>query len=181
MSIDPTATTSTVRGLEHAKLFLDALINAIPSPVLVKDHLHRFIAVNTAFTVFFRRSADEILGRNDYDFFLAEDAQFFQSTDTQALEQGDVVEYERTYTLDGCTRWMLVRKCRLICPDESRVVVLLLNDVTESREAEHALRESEARFRSLTTLSADWFWEQDAEFRFTLVSTGANSPPASVG
>jgi len=30
-----------------------------------------------------------------------------------------------------------------------------------------ALRESEARFRSLTNLSSDWYWEQDTEFRFT--------------
>jgi diguanylate cyclase (GGDEF)-like protein/PAS domain S-box-containing protein len=30
-----------------------------------------------------------------------------------------------------------------------------------------ALRESEARFRSLTNLSSDWYWEQDAEYRFT--------------
>ena len=38
------------------------------------------------------------------------------------------------------------------------------------REAERAMRESEARFRSLTALSSDWFWEQDAEFRFTAIS-----------
>jgi len=29
-----------------------------------------------------------------------------------------------------------------------------------------ALRESEARFRSLTELSSDWYWEQDPELRF---------------
>ncbi|MHB1123657.1 MAG: PAS domain-containing protein [Ramlibacter sp.] len=29
-----------------------------------------------------------------------------------------------------------------------------------------ALRESEARFRSLTLLSASWYWEQDDQFRF---------------
>src|SRR5689334_6181653 len=29
-----------------------------------------------------------------------------------------------------------------------------------------ALRDSEARFRSLTELSSDWYWEQDAELRF---------------
>src|SRR5688572_14645233 len=34
-------------------------------------------------------------------------------------------------------------------------------------EAERAVRESEARFRALTNLSSDWYWEQDAEFRFT--------------
>ncbi len=34
-------------------------------------------------------------------------------------------------------------------------------------EVEHAMRESEERFRSLTNLSSDWYWEQDTEFRFT--------------
>ncbi len=36
----------------------------------------------------------------------------------------------------------------------------------------HELRQSEARFRDLTELSADWYWEQDAEFRFTQMSVG---------
>jgi PAS domain S-box-containing protein len=40
------------------------------------------------------------------------------------------------------------------------------------REAEAAMRESEARFRSLTELSSDWFWEQDEELRYTAVSRG---------
>src|SRR5262249_37444913 len=33
------------------------------------------------------------------------------------------------------------------------------------------LRESEARFRSLTTLSSDWYWEQDADYRFVAMTT----------
>jgi diguanylate cyclase (GGDEF)-like protein/PAS domain S-box-containing protein len=33
-----------------------------------------------------------------------------------------------------------------------------------------ALRESEARFRSLCELSSDWYWEQDADLRFTVIS-----------
>jgi PAS domain S-box-containing protein len=32
------------------------------------------------------------------------------------------------------------------------------------------LRESEARYRSLTELASDWYWEQDADGRFTKVS-----------
>jgi len=38
------------------------------------------------------------------------------------------------------------------------------------RRAEIAMRESEERFRSLTELSSDWYWEQDEELRFTSLS-----------
>jgi len=45
--------------------------------------------------------------------------------------------------------------------------VTIYTDVTQRARAERALRDSEERFRSLTALSSDWFWEQDAELRFT--------------
>ncbi len=42
-----------------------------------------------------------------------------------------------------------------------------VEDITESHTNQQQLLYSEARFRSLTELSADWYWEQDTEFRFT--------------
>ena len=39
------------------------------------------------------------------------------------------------------------------------------------KQAERELRESEARFRSLTALSSDWYWEQDEQFRLTFMSS----------
>jgi diguanylate cyclase (GGDEF)-like protein/PAS domain S-box-containing protein len=44
-------------------------------------------------------------------------------------------------------------------------------NITARRGAEQALRESESRFRDLTALSSDWYWEQDEELRFTFVSS----------
>jgi diguanylate cyclase (GGDEF)-like protein/PAS domain S-box-containing protein len=46
----------------------------------------------------------------------------------------------------------------------------ILRDVTQRRHMESALRESEKRFRDLTQLSSDWYWEQGPDHRFTLVS-----------
>jgi diguanylate cyclase (GGDEF)-like protein/PAS domain S-box-containing protein len=46
-------------------------------------------------------------------------------------------------------------------------------DITERKRAQEQLRENEARFRALTSLSSDWYWEQDEEFRFVRV-TGAD-------
>jgi CheY-like chemotaxis protein len=44
----------------------------------------------------------------------------------------------------------------------------LLEQAVEERTAE--LRESEARYRSLTELASDWYWEQDETGRFSKVS-----------
>jgi len=44
----------------------------------------------------------------------------------------------------------------------------LLEQTVQERTAE--LRESEARFRSLTELASDWYWEQDENMNFTKVS-----------
>jgi len=46
------------------------------------------------------------------------------------------------------------------------------NEVLEKMVAERTaeLRESEARYRSLTELASDWYWEQDENMNFTKVS-----------
>ena len=45
---------------------------------------------------------------------------------------------------------------------------LILEQAVQERTAE--LRESEARYRSLTELASDWYWEQDESGNFTRVS-----------
>ena len=44
----------------------------------------------------------------------------------------------------------------------------MLEQTVQERTAE--LRESEARYRSLTELASDWYWEQDESGNFTKVS-----------
>ncbi len=43
----------------------------------------------------------------------------------------------------------------------------IVRDVTERRRMDQLLRDSEARFRAMTNLSSDWYWETDAQSRFT--------------
>ncbi len=50
------------------------------------------------------------------------------------------------------------------------IVAWLVSALNAERAKTHQeLARSEARFRSLTQLSSDWYWEQDADFRFVRV------------
>ena len=63
----------------------------------------------------------------------------------------------------------------------SRVIGSQIGQFVERKRAEESLRESEARFRSLTQLSSDFFWETDAAHRFTQFVHGPNYPEAHLG
>jgi diguanylate cyclase (GGDEF)-like protein/PAS domain S-box-containing protein len=53
-----------------------------------------------------------------------------------------------------------------------------IGQFVQRKQAEEVVRESEERFRSLTELSSDWFWEQDEHFRFTRMT---NATGGSIG
>lgn len=59
------------------------------------------------------------------------------------------------------------------------ILVLLVSALNAERgHVYQSLARSEARFRSLTQLSADWYWEQDAEFKFVrIIDESRNSYP----
>jgi diguanylate cyclase (GGDEF)-like protein/PAS domain S-box-containing protein len=59
-------------------------------------------------------------------------------------------------------------------------------DITAKKLADQALRDSETRFRDLTELSSDWYWEMGPDLRFTHVHAGHGShsqfrPSESIG
>jgi PAS domain S-box-containing protein len=101
-----------------------------------------------------------------------EDRARFLAARDAALESrdGGSVEFRITRT-DGRVLWVLSRqKVFADGSGKARRMLAALLDITERKESERALRESEARFRSLTDLSSDWYWEQDAQFRLTSMS-----------
>ena len=71
-------------------------------------------------------------------------------------------------------------------PDErlqqaARVIGSQVGQFLQRKQAEEALRESEARFRSLTQMSSDFFWETDAQHRFVSLVHGPNYAATGMG
>src|SRR4051812_30990755 len=52
------------------------------------------------------------------------------------------------------------------------LVLVLFAKLDREKRAERELRESEARYRALSDLSADSYWEQDERYRFTMILPG---------
>jgi len=54
--------------------------------------------------------------------------------------------------------------------DLARANARLKDDIAARKRIESALRASEERFQRLASMSSDWYWEQDADLHFTMIS-----------
>jgi diguanylate cyclase (GGDEF)-like protein/PAS domain S-box-containing protein len=73
---------------------------------------------------------------------------------------------------DGRT-WYAEVSRRALKSSERWLIVTISRDIDERRRTQQLLTRSEARFRALTELSSDWYWECDPSHRF--VSFGGRS------
>ena len=118
-------------------------------------------------------AAGEMLGRSMYDF-MDERARAEARENMRRREQGISEQHDfRLTRKDGSDLWTAMSSSAALDDDGRYVGALaMVTDITERRLAELALRDSEERFRSLTALSSDWYWEHDEEFRLTKVVGG---------
>jgi PAS domain S-box-containing protein len=135
----------------------------------------RAVWTNRAAEQMFGFERGEIVGKTIESFYLSRDD--YLATGAAVAQQvlaGRTYEAElRMRRSDGTVFWVQLSG-KAVSPCElSQGTVWVVVDITERKRAEEQLRESEARFRSLTELSSDWYWEQDENFRFIDSSIGA--------
>ena len=118
-------------------------------------------------------TAAEMVGRSMYDF-MDDRARADARENVRRREQGISEQHDfRLTRKDGSDLWTAMSTSTAFDADgRYEGALAMVTDITERRRADQALRESEERFRSLTALSSDWYWEQDEEFRLTKVVGG---------
>ena len=162
-------------GLREQLVFIQQLIETVPQPIFFKHADGRYLGVNKAWEAFFGIPREQFIGKSVFELYPnnqdlakkhhAKDRELFDNPGSQSYEAAIVAA-------DGRVHHTIYNKATFNRADGSVAGLIgTITDVTELKETEAALRRSEGRFRDLTELSSDWYWEQDAKFRFTQMSS----------
>lgn len=126
--------------LIRSRAFLDSLIENLPNMVFVKDAKElRFVRFNRAGEDLLGIHRSELIGKNDYDFFPAEQADHFTARDRDVLAGREIVDIpeEPIATRKGGTRYLHTRKIPVLGADGTPEYLLgISDDITDKREAE---------------------------------------------
>lgn len=147
--------------LRASKDSMGLMLNSITDGLLILDHDARFLYFNVAARKLLAErgvDAEELIGKK----YLAE--AFREASDDEfgpafrrAMSERVPVEVESYYA--PFDHWYLIR----FFPMNKNGMAMAIQDTTERRRIEDALRESETRFRALAEASPGLIWQVDAK------------------
>lgn len=136
--------------LKSSKDYLVNILNNIGDPVFVKDDQHKLTLVNDAFCSTFGRFREDIIGKTLVEDVPPNEQDHFLAIDRQVLANGKENSCEETLTVKGSkTSTILTKKTRYVAENGDKYLIGVIRDITERKQAEKDLSESEARYRSL--------------------------------
>ena len=134
--------------LSAANRFLDSMIENIPNMIFVKDAKElRFVRLNRAGEDLLGFSRHELIGKNDYDFFPPDQAEFFISADRETLRNRRLVDIpeETIQTKNKGLRILHTKKIPILdASGEPSFLLGISEDITETRKAQEALLQAQA-------------------------------------
>jgi len=157
---------SEALALEHTVIFN----SAAEAIALVRP---RYVAkCNRQWCELFGYELDEAAGKPPWDIFpsyeyWAEFTKNCQLAIAAGRAYSAVVQLRRT---NGELFWAEISGMAVDPKNLKLGVVWMGTDISQRLRTEAELIASEQRFRDLVSLSTDWYWEQDENFRFTHVS-----------
>ena len=147
-----------------------AMLNFSSDLVLVLDRDRRIVQANDAVCTFAGKNRDDILEKSiEASPLAAFDHPLIRSRITDALNGREVTEELRFLRQDE-ELFFRIKFLPTVFNDGAPGVTIILEDITEGRRAEEALRESEMLFRSLVENINDLILNVDETCTFTYVS-----------
>ena len=131
------------------EISLKTIIEGTTDAIFVKDNQGRYVVVNSACAKFLGYQIEEIIGNDDYKLLPPEVAQQAQAADKQVVSSGKTLHIEEEVpTIHGIR---IFQSTKDVCQDEHGNAIGLVGiarDITPRKQAEEALKESEAKLRA---------------------------------
>ena len=174
--IDITERKRAEKSLQESKKYLDRIINTVASPLFVKDSNHKFCLVNDALCSLLSMPSEDLIGATGYEIFPEEQMKVFLAKDEEVFTTGkENINEEFITNGKGNIRTVITRKTLYTDPDGNKFLVGVINDITESKQAELVLQESEEKFRSITEQTNDLISISDSRGIITYASSASKT------
>ncbi len=153
--------------LRQRELQQKAILDNIPDMAWLKDREGRFIAVNRAFEAATGRKAGDVVGQTDELVWPGDIAAKHQAEDEMVMASGRrIAIVEPLRRADGSERWVETVKTPVAdSAGRAAGTAGISRDVTDRKEMEEALRESEERYRLFLQNFPGIAFRTDAELR----------------
>ncbi|MBS1227245.1 MAG: hypothetical protein H6R17_522 [Proteobacteria bacterium] len=147
--IDISSEKRIEKALIDRNEYLRALIDNLPSNVWLKDDISRYLAVNkTLAQELGRPSADDLVGKTDFDIGSPEQAERYRAEDQAALISDQSSNGEQITKVHRHDRGFEIYKSPPAINGQSVGTVGFARDMTERHREQQALSESESQQRS---------------------------------
>lgn len=159
-------------ALKASEGHLRSVIDNYPFLITLKDLDGRYILVNDAYAKSRNVSVEQAMGRLARDHETSDQTIIVEAHDREVIESRKTIEYERDTILpDGVRVTRAVTKFPTYDDNgELTGVGTISTDVTERKQAEKALRDSENLFKSIIDNVPSTILLKDLEGRLTLVN-----------
>lgn len=153
--------------LRDRNVLLNSILESTPDFILVKDREGRYVALNSNLANFFGKPIKEVIGKNDLEILPPDIGREVMAKDRDIMAAGIIDTYEEDISSHSETTKTFFTTKAPWRDNQGNIlgIIGITRDITDRKQAENAIQQSEERYRSLILAISQIVWTTDAEGR----------------